>query len=984
MRKKGWLRSALYLSVIITICCLAAVFLSSCGIEKVKEISVSGPNAAQYIGEFDYSAYDVNVQYESGKTETVKLNESMISAGDRMKFFQEGEHEITVDYMNRTAVIKVTVIRKEFDGVVFADVETVYTGEDVYVTVQNVPEGTTVTYPNGNRFRNAGVYQAKAVLRKDAFALLELTAEVRINKADYDLSGIAFDDKTVTYSGEAHNISVEGDLPEGLSVEYTVEKEGYRPENGNSALNTGEYTITAYFTGDATNYNTVSPQTATLTVVPAVVDVSAIVFEDKTVKYDQDFHGIYFDGNLPSFVDYSYGDNAFIDAGEYTVVLHLFTPDSVNYEPIPDMTAKLTIEKADYDMSNVSFDNLVAEYDGTQKEALIKGNLPGKVSVSYENNTQTEAGTYVAKAVFETSDLNYNAPEQMTANIVINKASAKMDEVEFPRVRFLLYGNPETKANFWAKPNDYRPSNLLSGIEVDKVVYYPTGGYESEFDAYDGINGDFAEAVDAEGYYVVVVTFKENNNYTDLTPVKTQIKVSVLESYGLSMRVYYDQENGVYMAQRSDESGNRYFEIITKSDGTPVKDVSELFTLDTDNISLDDQSFYSLMVSSDLPTRDSVEIRYIDDTYLAVDFCDCVLPALYTDDIGEASIRGDGFEEMTEENVQAFDELSSAYKAFISGYTIGNDPNAWKLQPNKPRYAMYETFFDAATSLFEKSGQDLFSGVSLSLSQSVLLGLNRPFYFTFGNNSPYDSTLSDRSLFSDERSGYEQSVALAFGYKSFADFKNNFDDLVQVLLTNDAGANTSSSSARLKYKGAVYTADGYFVLPYLFTSGAANPVAACVIIDQSGMAAVWVGDMTELFTAVNVKNDYFDEIPVLTVYGRRILFDDGGFVMMSSFPKNVDNLLRALLILGRIEINNGTITYIDDDDSEDFVAARPIKRLKTGEIGNFVVYINTQDTEGFLIDNSNMFATSPTVSDSGDLSSDWYLVIVVKPYAAGE
>ena len=983
MRKKQWLRAALFITMIMTICLTAIVFLSSCSVVRVLEISVSGSDAAQYIGEFDFSAYEVVVKYESGETETVKLDESMISAADKMKLFNEGEHEITVGYLNRTAVLKVIVRRKAFDGVVFADVETVYTGEDVFVTVQNVPEGTTVTYPNGNRFRNAGVYQAKAILKKDAFDLLELTAEVKINKADYDLGGIAFDDKIVTYSGEAHGISVEGDLPEGLNVEYTVEKEGYRAEKGNSATNAGDYTITAYFTGDSANYNAVSPRTATLTVVPAAADVSAVRFEDKTVKYDQDFHGIYFEGDLPSFVDYSYGDNAFIDAGEYTVVLHLFTSDSVNYAPIPDMTAKLTIEKADYDMSDVRFNDLVAEYDGTQKEAVIRGNLPGKVDVRYENNAQTEAGTYVAKAVFETSDPNYNAPEEMTANIVIKKALAKMDEAVFPRVRFLLYGTPDSDT-FWDKPNDYRPSNVSKGIEVDNVVYYPTDGYESDFDAYDGVNGEFTETVQGEGYYVVVVTFKANDNYTDITPVKTQIRVSVLESYGISMRVYYDEDNGVYMERRSDESGNRYYEVIEKSDGTPVTEIGDLFTLDTDNISLDDQSFYSLMVQSELPTRQSAEIRSLDGRYLSVDLCDCAIPALYTNAMGEASIRGDGAEQMSDGNVEAFDELSAKYEAFISGYNIDNEPNAWKLQPNKPRYPAYGSFFSAASALYENCGQDLFKDVSLNPSKSILLGLNRPFYFTFDDVSPYESDPSVQQLFADERSGYEQSVALAFGYKNFADFKNNFDDLVQVLAANAAGANASSLSARLKYKGAVYTENGSFVLPYLFVSDASDPVAICIIVDKDGAAAVWIGDATELFKAVNVLNEPSDEVPVLTVYGRDILFDDGGYVMMSSFPKNVDNLIRTLLILGRIRVENGKITYIADDDTEDFVAAMPIKRLTTGATGNFVVYINPKDTEGFLIDNSNMFATSTTVGDSGDLSSDWYLVLVVKPYEPGE
>ena len=97
MRRYKKLHLALSLSVVMIVCCLMAVVLSSCNLEKVQEISVSGPEGALCIGEFNYSAYEVEVKYESGKTETVKLDESMISAADKMKVYQEGEHEITVE-----------------------------------------------------------------------------------------------------------------------------------------------------------------------------------------------------------------------------------------------------------------------------------------------------------------------------------------------------------------------------------------------------------------------------------------------------------------------------------------------------------------------------------------------------------------------------------------------------------------------------------------------------------------------------------------------------------------------------------------------------------------------------------------------------------------------------------------------------------------------------------------------------------------------
>ena len=81
--------------------------------------------------------------------------------------------------------------------------------------------------------------------------------------------------------------------------------------------------------------------------------------------------------------------------------------------------------KADYDMSGVSFEDATYPYDGKEKTLEITGQLPEGVTVSYENNTLTNAGSVRAKAEFTVADTeHYNEiDEVLYADLTITKAT---------------------------------------------------------------------------------------------------------------------------------------------------------------------------------------------------------------------------------------------------------------------------------------------------------------------------------------------------------------------------------------------------------------------------------------------------------------------------------------------------------------------------------------------------------------------------------
>ena len=91
---------------------------------------------------------------------------------------------------------------------------------------------------------------------------------------DYDMSGVTFADKTVTYNGKAQKLEVSGSLPTGVTVAYE-----YYAKNGETEtkiegepVNAGTYKVVAKFTGDS-EHKAIEDKIATLTISKADLEV---------------------------------------------------------------------------------------------------------------------------------------------------------------------------------------------------------------------------------------------------------------------------------------------------------------------------------------------------------------------------------------------------------------------------------------------------------------------------------------------------------------------------------------------------------------------------------------------------------------------------------------------------------------------------------------------------------------------------------------
>ena len=307
------------------------------------------------------------------------------------------------------------------------DLNKVYDGDpiDEPIVSTNGTGAVTVTYSQDGinyvttRPTNAGSYRVKVkIAETSSWAEASKEFSFAIAKATYDMSGVTFDDLTVTYDGTEKTLVVGGTLPTGVNVAY---------EN-NARTNAGSQSATAIFTGDGVNYNEIASKSATLTIEKGIVTLVAPTA--KSLAYTGSAQALVNAGTVSvGSIEYNLNGGAYsaavpqgTNAGAYTVG-YRFIIDSTNYDAagVPtNGSVEVTIAKADYDMSGVSFANETKQYSGSAQSIAIGGSLPSGVSVNYVGGG-TAVGTYTITAKFMGDTQNHNAISDKSATLTIAK-----------------------------------------------------------------------------------------------------------------------------------------------------------------------------------------------------------------------------------------------------------------------------------------------------------------------------------------------------------------------------------------------------------------------------------------------------------------------------------------------------------------------------------------------------------------------------------
>jgi hypothetical protein len=309
-------------------------------------------------------------------------------------------------------------IRKAANNLIVR-VSDVFINDELDIEVIN-PTGGTLTYLY--KAQGAGDFTSVAPTAPGAYILKVISAETdnyveaerevsfNINKFNYDMTGVQFTNATYVYDGTEKTLTISGDLPEGVSVSYSA----------NTLVNAGSLEVVATFTGDNSLYNPITPKVATLAIHKAVIDMTGVTFADKRVPYDGYRKSLVITGTLPEGVTVTYLNNTLTKVGT-VVATAQFNHNSPNHEPIPSLTASLSVQRGTYNMSGVTFEDATYIYDGQVKIITVKGKLPEGVSVSYSSNALMHPGRVVATARFVGDSENYEPIPHMTATLTVEE-----------------------------------------------------------------------------------------------------------------------------------------------------------------------------------------------------------------------------------------------------------------------------------------------------------------------------------------------------------------------------------------------------------------------------------------------------------------------------------------------------------------------------------------------------------------------------------
>lgn len=192
---------------------------------------------------------------------------------------------------------------------------------------------------------------------------------------DQPMTGVTMADRTVTYDGTSHSLSV-ANAPANASIKYS-----YNGVDCDGVTNANTYVVTA--TVSAPGYET-KTLTATLTINPATMDAT---LSSSSVEYNGSKHSLILEGAPQNAtVVYTYNNlecDGVTEAGTYSVTA---TASAPNYETITLNATLIITNPSLKDIEGLTLNGYEVEYDGNIHSILINGKLPENASVKYTYN----------------------------------------------------------------------------------------------------------------------------------------------------------------------------------------------------------------------------------------------------------------------------------------------------------------------------------------------------------------------------------------------------------------------------------------------------------------------------------------------------------------------------------------------------------------------------------------------------------------------
>ncbi len=340
-------------------------------------------------------------------------------------YSQAGSYPITVSAAEtknyKAASVKVTLViqKATFQGVSMSGAEYTYDGTAHYLYVSGVPEGTRITY-SGNGQSQSGTYTVRALLQKENYNDLELSATLVIRKA-----------QSVIWTDAVQSHVYDGTLKAVQAwLNHSEAVLSYSPKQGYTDAGTYDIRVSA---PETRNYLAAS------TPVRLFIDKArfeGVSLADREFTYNGTPHSLRVSG-APAGATVTYTGNSRTNAGTYRVNALV---QMKNYYDL-ELSATLVIHKAP---QYITFDDIelkhLEEDSDFQLMAHSSSGLPVSYTYTYDAEeapaTVTPAGWvelhtsgYVQIIAYQEGNENYLPAETVTRQLKINSSDATVHRI---------------------------------------------------------------------------------------------------------------------------------------------------------------------------------------------------------------------------------------------------------------------------------------------------------------------------------------------------------------------------------------------------------------------------------------------------------------------------------------------------------------------------------------------------------------------------
>ena len=286
----------------------------------MESISVVGETEV-YLDEFLPDNYVLRVRHTDGWIEDLPLSDHL-SEEDKALLQQPGIHTLNVSYGGQSCEFNIVLNLHEFENITLEDSIFIYDGEEKYLEIIGVPEGTEVTWENNGQ-TEVGEYTVTVTLKKQYYEDLTLTATLSIRKSQYNITYVlgvedAVNSNPATYNyGEGLTLSSPASgmweflgwySDEDFSSEVTaISTEDY----GDKTFYAKWQTIFTYSNGTITGLTEYGRSNATAITIPAEIHGTAITgIGNNAFRYRSRLTDITINEGITSIGEYAFANSS--------------------------------------------------------------------------------------------------------------------------------------------------------------------------------------------------------------------------------------------------------------------------------------------------------------------------------------------------------------------------------------------------------------------------------------------------------------------------------------------------------------------------------------------------------------------------------------------------------------------------------------------------------------------------------------------------